>query len=55
MRKARHEEIYEYHTHHVYTKTDASECWKEDEKSPVKESWLDITKGDADTPDIDQD
>ena len=47
VRKARQEELDEYHTHRVYTKTDISECWKETGQSPVKVRWLDINKGDA--------
>ena len=44
VEKAGKEEIEEFHTHGVYTKTELSECIKETGKAPAKVRWIDINK-----------
>ena len=51
VRKARQEEIDEYHKHEVYTKVEVAECWKGTGKAPVQVRWIDINKGDSESPD----
>ena len=49
---ARAEEIRGAVKHHVYTKVPISECWNETGNPPIGTKWVDINKGDANTPDI---
>ena len=51
VKKARTEEIEEFHTHKVYTKVEVPECTRETGTAPAKVRWIDINKGDAKSPD----
>ena len=46
-RKARGEEIIEFHKHGVYRKVPIRESWEKTGKAPLAIRWIDINKGDA--------
>ena len=47
VRKARGEEITEFHKHGVYRKVPIRESWEKTGKAPLAIRWIDINKGDA--------
>jgi hypothetical protein len=52
VRKARSEEMQEFHKHGVYRKVPISECWDSTGKAPIGVRWVDINKGDKVHPEL---
>ena len=52
VRKAKEEEIAEYHKHNVYTKCPRSEAFAVTGKAPIGVRWMIVNKGDENNPNI---
>ena len=50
MIKARKDEIDYFRSMGVYEKVDVQECWNVTGKAPIGVRWVDINKGDSNTP-----
>ena len=50
MRKARMDEIAYFREMGVYEKVDLQECWEVTGKAPIAVRWVDINKGDSESP-----
>jgi hypothetical protein len=50
VRKARKEEMQEFHKHKVYVKVPLAQCWSRTGKKPIGVRWVDINKGDERNP-----
>ena len=49
--EARKDEMSEYKKHKVYVKVPIKECYEQTGKAPVQVRWIDINKGDSESPD----
>ena len=50
MRQARRDEIAYFKQMGVYEKVNIEECWRETGKAPIAVRWVDINKGDSESP-----
>jgi len=52
VKRARQEELEEIRKHEVYVKVLVQECWDKTGKGPIGVRWVDVNKGDEETPEL---